>query len=375
MHLHQINFFPGSARVFENLCSAHMANRLPHALLIQSGEGGTGLLLAMQLAQFVHCTGNKVNQPCGTCDACHKHEQLVHPDLLLTFPVAGSKEPTSEDFNKEFRQAFSDSPFMDLNAWMGRVFQDENKLGNIYRAETRRIISRLGLKPYESDYKIQIIWCAELLGDTGNALLKLIEEPPHKTYFFLVTYQPDRILATIRSRCQSMVVPAVLPSETQAWLEHTGIEPSQAEQIAFMAEGNLLKAQSLSQEIAQDYTSEVREWMLACYGLKTQEMLNWSNKQAGIGREQLKQLLIHTLQILREAMLVRFQDAYTPRVSSTHREFVRKFSKLLDDELIQEIYRRVNDHVYFIERNANPKIALFQLSLEIKNLFRAKRLA
>lgn len=375
MHLHQIDFFSGSARTFENLCTAHLSHRLPHALLIQSGEGGTGLLMAMQLAQFIHCTGNKEKKPCGTCDSCHKYEQLVHPDLLLTFPVTGSKEPTSEDYYKEFRSAYLNSPFMDLNSWMSRVFQDENKLGNINRAETRRIVSRLGLKPFESDYKIQIIWYAELLGDTGNALLKLIEEPPQKTFFFLVTYQPERILATIRSRCQKVVVPAVAPEETKAWLEHSGVESELAEQIAFMVEGNLLKAQALVQESAQDYTSEVREWMLACYGLKTQEMMNWANKQAGIGREQLKQLLIHTLQILREAMLVRFQENYTPRVSSAHREFVRKFSKLLDDDLINEIYRRVNDNVYFIERNANPKITLFQLSLEIKNLFRAKRLA
>lgn len=370
-----INFFSGTVAAFENLSAAFNASRLPHALFIQGNEGGTGLLLAMQLARYIHCTGEKGNEPCGVCDSCHKYEQLIHPDLMLTFPVAGGKEPTSEDFYKEFRDAFLHTPFMDLNAWMTRVFQDENKLGNINRAETRRIMARMGLKAFEGEYKIQIVWYPELLGDTGNALLKLIEEPPQKTFFFLVGHQPDRILATIRSRCQTVVVPSALPEETSSWLEHSGLPAEQAEQIAYMAEGNLLKAQSLVQESAHDFTEVVREWMLACYGLKTQEMLNWTNKQAGIGREQLKQLLVHTLQILREAMLLRFQDNYTPRVVSTHREFVRKFSKLLDDELTDQIYRRVNENVYFIERNANPKIALFQLSLEIKNLFRAKRLA
>ena len=85
----------------------------------------------------------------------------------------------------------------------------ENKQGNITANECNDIIRKLSLKSFESEYKILIMWMPEYLGNEGNKLLKLIEEPPPNTLFILVAENESLILPTIVSRCQLIRIPAL----------------------------------------------------------------------------------------------------------------------------------------------------------------------
>lgn len=363
------------ASKLKQLTQMHHDQRLPHALLFQTEGGGAGLPLALELARFIHCTSAvKTNEACGECASCHKYRQLVHPDLYLTFPVIGAKEES--DMHLEgFRKAIATMPYMDVNSWLEMEFGDENKQGNINRAESRRIITRLGLKPFESDTKIQLIWMPELLGDVGNALLKIIEEPPHKTFFLLVCNQTDRILGTILSRTQKMIVPAIPADEIKDVLVQNNCPEDQAEQIAFLCQGNMHRALGMVAENHEDYTGLIRDWMRSCYALNTAGIQAWVNQTAGMGREKLKNLLGHGLQIFRESLRILSIPNYQPRINAEHRDFVIKFSNTLDSQVVEAIYRDINQAIYHIERNANAKICLLELSLSIKNHFRTKQLS
>ncbi len=86
----------------------------------------------------------------------------------------------------------------------------ENKQGQIGVDEAEDVVKSLRLKSYEGGFKVMIIWMAEKMNiSAANKLLKLIEEPPEKTVFLLITENEEQIINTIKSRCQALHFPAL----------------------------------------------------------------------------------------------------------------------------------------------------------------------
>ena len=108
------------------------------------------------------------------------------------------------------------------------------------------------------------MWMPEYLGNEGNKLLKLIEEPPDNTIIILVAASEENILPTILSRCQFIKVPRLESNEIEAALISKGqIEKEKAAQIASMSDGNYREALHLLQHSDADYLSQIREWLNA----------------------------------------------------------------------------------------------------------------
>src|SRR5690606_32228345 len=98
----------------------------------------------------------------------------------------------------------------------------------------------LSLKAFEAEYKVLIMWLPEYLGIQGNALLKLIEEPPAKTLFLLVAENPDKILNTIISRTQLVKINKLPHDEVVRYLVDThGADENTANEVALIADGNI----------------------------------------------------------------------------------------------------------------------------------------
>ncbi|RME99505.1 MAG: hypothetical protein D6772_07635 [Bacteroidetes bacterium] len=195
------------------------SDRLPHALLLLTAPGSGGLPLAWALAQYLLCAQPVHGDSCGHCSHCHKAAKLIHPDLHFSYPTVGTKV-TADSFLAQWRSALLDNPYLEINDWLQQIGA-ENKQGNINKDECQRILRVLSLKSFESPRKIMIIWLAEYLGNEGNRLLKLIEEPPAGTTFILITENQDRILNTILSRCQLVRVHPLSDEEVAAGVERS----------------------------------------------------------------------------------------------------------------------------------------------------------
>src|SRR3546814_11828508 len=89
---------------------------------------------------------------------------------------------SSDLYIGSWREALLEQPYLTLEKWMQRL-NAENKQPNINIAECHSIISKLSLKPFESEFKVLIMWLPEYLREVGNSLLKLIEEPASRTLF------------------------------------------------------------------------------------------------------------------------------------------------------------------------------------------------
>src|SRR5437762_4317021 len=261
----------GQQQVKHRLVEMVRHNRLSHALLFLGKEGNGSLPLAMALAQYITC--EKVNpksqvsnsnqslfedespqtsptdtvpaDSCGVCFSCVKAQRLIHPDIHYSYPVVTKKSgspPISTDYISEWREFIHSYPYGNVYDWL-QFIGAENKQGNITAQECNDIIHQLNLKSFESEYKILILWMPEYLGNEGNKLLKLIEEPPPNTLFILVAESESLILPTIVSRCQLIKIPGLETHEIEkALMNRNKTNKENARQAAIVSEGNYREA-------------------------------------------------------------------------------------------------------------------------------------
>ena len=172
--------------------------RFPNAVCFVDKEGRGSLKLACEIGlAIVHNLNKKSNKLDHT-----------HPDLHYIFPT---KKPANESvfkkgmttFYMEKWRAFLRTQICgSVDDWLDFSSSD-NKPAKIRVNQISEIISTLNLKPFQSDKKTCIIWGLEYLQeDSANKLLKIIEEPPEKTYFLLIAEDEKEILPTLASRCQ-----------------------------------------------------------------------------------------------------------------------------------------------------------------------------
>lgn len=174
--------------------------QLPHALLLAGARGLGKLALARRFAAALLCEQPDARgDACGACPSCNWLGQGNHPDFRLLQPEALAEAEPGEGEKKASQQITIDQV---------RGLDDFLHVGT----------HRLGLR-------VVLVHPAEAMNrSTANALLKTLEEPSPDTLFLLVSNEPDRLLPTVRSRCQTLSVPAPETSLAIRWLEASGVE-------------------------------------------------------------------------------------------------------------------------------------------------------
>jgi DNA polymerase-3 subunit delta' len=351
--------------------------RLAHAQLFLGNEGGGNLALALALVQRIYCTNPSENDACGVCSSCIKNQKFIHPDVHFSFPTINtnpSKPSCSDDYISEWRALLGETSYFNETEWLQKISSNENKQLKVTAKETQEILRKLSLKAYEGEAKTLIMWLPEHLRNESNKLLKIIEEPPQKTYFILVAYNYDSLLPTITSRTQLLKVPAYSPGEIQAFLtEKYHLEAERAENIGFLSDGSINEAIKLVESVENNYSDMFRDWMLACFKNDLYTVSALTEQIAKLGRNQIQIFLKNGLRILRESLMYSTVPNYEIRFEENAKNFIMKFSSTLNAHYIERSYEQINNVVYHIMRNANAKISLFNLSLELRKNFIRKR--
>jgi len=354
-------------------------NRLSHALLLNAPEGAGGLPLALAFAQFLVCervstadAGNHFPvESCGVCPSCKKAAQLIHPDIHYVYPVVSRKsgdKPVSADYISEWREFISLFPYGTIFDWLQEI-NAENKQGNISAHECNEINRKLSLKSFESGYKILIMWMPEYLGNEGNKLLKLIEEPPPDTLFILVTENEAHILPTILSRMQVIRLPRpTLPEIQDALVSRAGVQPEQARQLAAVSEQNYREALRQLQHGQDDWQSLLREWLNAILRTGPAAQVKWVEEIAKAGREKQKQFLQYFGHLLEQAIRLRMSDAALGDLPDSEKDFAMRLNKTADLSAQQAIVEEINKSIYYIERNAHAKMLFHALTIRLYHI-------
>ncbi|MGK0421698.1 MAG: DNA polymerase-3 subunit delta' [Polaribacter sp.] len=353
--------------------------RIPHAQLFVGKEGSGTLPMAIAYAQLLLCTSSNDAAACAI-----KCEKLQHPDLHFAFPVTTNdtvkKHAVSNLFLKDWRDFIKNKPYGSLFNWL-QFIGVENKQGNIGVDEAEAVVKRLQLKSYEGGFKVMIIWMAEKMNiAAANKLLKLIEEPPNKTVFILITENEEQIINTIKSRCQALHFPVLSENDiANALVKRENCSENEAATIAHQAEGNYNKALHLLQNDASDLVFE--EWFVAwirtAFKAKgnaavVQQLIEWSETIAKTGRETQKQFLEYCLQFFRQALLLNYKSDTLVFMETQTGFDLSKFAPFVHAGNILEIQKELNDAMYHIERNGNAKIILLDLSMKLTRLLHKK---
>jgi DNA polymerase-3 subunit delta' len=371
----------GQVHIKNHLTKSAETGRIPHAQLFVGPEGSGTLPIAIAYAQYLLC-GNVGGENVGENTACNlKFEHFSHPDLHFVFPVATTdgikSHPISDHFMVEWRQFLSESPYGSLFDWL-RNLGIQNKQGLISVDEATDINKKLALKAYEGGYKVMIIWMADKMnGPSANKLLKLLEEPPAKTVFILITENIEDLLQTIVSRCQVIDFMGLSESIiTEALVSRENCDPIQAKKIAHQSEGNYNKALHIFRKENDEFPFDewFVEWVRSAFRAKgnaaaINDLIAWSEKIAATGRETQKQFLHYCIHFFRQALLLNYQANELVFMETNVPKFeLEKFAPFVNGANITDIYKELEEAIYHIERNGNSKIILTDLSIKLTRL-------
>jgi DNA polymerase-3 subunit delta' len=364
----------GQAAVKQRLINTVAENRVSHAQLFLGPEGSGSLALAVAYAQYLSCEDKQPDDSCGECSSCRKYQKLMHPDLHFSYPFfAKHKDDNALTFIEQWREAFSANPYLTLDTW--RDYLDaENKQANINIAECHQIIKKLSLKPFESAYKILILWLPEYLDKEGNALLKIIEEPQPNTLFLLVAQNQDQILNTILSRTQLVKIPAPGYEDIKNFLltRHHQTEQASAE-IAYLSNGNLSEALGMLDAEGKSYHNLFVQWLRYCFGNKGVELVSFTDQQLSkMGRENQKNFIRYGISFLRECCLLLADAGNLVHLPAAELDTAQRMSKVMNLNMIDAIIEELEKAHYHVERNANPKILFLDVSLQIITFIKTK---
>lgn len=171
--------FPWLTLSFKQLSNRISEAKLHHALLIQGPSGLGKSSFVLQLGQLLLCKARQQEKICGQCQSCLLNTATTHPDL--------------------------------------HVVESEKQIGV---DQIRDAIKKLTSSAHMSGAKVLIIYDAHTMTESSaNALLKTLEEPTANTYLLLTTDKPERLLATIKSRCEKLVLPLPTLDTTLAWVK------------------------------------------------------------------------------------------------------------------------------------------------------------
>lgn len=367
----QFSEIVGHEKTKQHLIKTVLENRVSHAQLFLGPEGCGNLALALAYAQFITCIDRRADDSCGECSSCRKYSKLIHPDLHFSYPFfAKHKEDTAVSFIAQWRKAFLQNPYLNLNEWRLQ-FDAENKQANINIAECHQIIRKLSLKPFESEYKVLIMWLPEYLDKEGNTLLKIIEEPTPKTVFILVAENQDQLLNTILSRTQLVKIPRLSDNAVKQYLvENKNVNEVRASQIAYLSEGNLQAALEHVNEAENDHFSLFSAWMRMTTAEKGSQMFDFVEQAAKLGRENQKQFLKYGISLLREVVMLLSGASTLVRLPAAELDFITKFSNFISIAQAQAVINQLEKAHYHIERNANPKILFLDVSLQFVTILK-----
>ncbi len=346
-------------------------NRVSHTQLFLGPEGSGSLALAIAYGQYVSCTARLNDDSCGECPSCRKYGRLIHPDLHFSYPFfrGGEKEDALPDL-EQWRDQVLTNPYFNLDEWRERL-NAQNKQPNINKAECMNILQRLSLKPFESEYKVMIVWLPEYLKQEGNRLLKTFEEPADKTLIILVAENQEQLLNTIISRTQLVKIPALSQEEIRDYLLNAyNVSEDKAAQAAYLGEGSLQTALIFMREDENDKFKMFSEWMRITFADKGGPIISFADEISKIGRESQKNLLRYGISIIRECILVICGAKDLVYLPQTELDFVTNFSRQLDLAKAEALVNELEKAHYHIERNANPKILFLDVSLQFVKILK-----
>lgn len=367
----------GQDAVWNRLVAIKESDRVGSGYLFHGPAGAGKEAVAIQFASLLNCL-NASDLPCLACPSCSKFTSLQHPNLHIVVPLPRDRDIRKDDPPLKALSAKSVETLTDL---MGRKGRDPYLRLELPRAKTillnsiREIREKVYLKAVEAGQKVVLIFEAEKLmsqqGESANALLKILEEPPENTTIILCTEYPDRLFETVWSRCQSIAFPAVAETAIASYLEERfDVAPDEAMLVAHLSQGNVKMAKSVAETDLGDVTSLLRSLLSwASSGIES-DWRRFLAHGAATYRSSPSEFVFH-LQLLsywfRDALHVQKLNGESQFILSMMEEEIHKFSDSYPAADYPRIIAAVEKCADSLARNLHLNLVLMNLLMEVRD--------
>ena len=374
----------GQKDVWARLMQMVAEGRIPHAMLFCGPKGCGKMAVAMAFASYMLGERDEMEdtvQPIDA-DARRRAEAMLrkweHPDLHFTFPtiktsdMASDHKPISVDFARPWRELLAAGPYIQIDEWMrkmGKTDADFNKQAIITAEETDDLSHKLNFKSVLGGYKISIIWLPERMNlASANKILKLLEEPPSKTLFIMVSEEPELLLETIRSRTQRIDFKKIDDKDLEeALIARRALQPNTAHRIARIAHGSWNAA--LEELDSGNENHQLLDMfmmlMRLAYLRNIHDLKKWSEIISTFGREKQKRMLDYFCHMLRESFMYNFRKEELSYMTEEEEKFAKNFARFINEANIIDIFQLFDESKRLIAQNANAKIVFFDMALKI----------
>ncbi|MDP3786345.1 MAG: DNA polymerase III subunit delta' [Candidatus Omnitrophota bacterium] len=318
--------------------------RFAHAYLFIGPEGVGKSLLAKTFAKALNCDRDGMG-PCGECVSCKKIEERNHPDVRWFTYKIGEKRSGAND------------------GWIRPDSLEPNKKSPQISIDMIRFLQRaMSLKPYEGRTKVYVIDGADnMTEEAANCLLKTLEEPPKDTVLILLASNMSRLMQTIISRCHKITFyPLDEESVKSELTRRYGLDEKKALCVSRFAEGSLGKAIETIEEDALTKRDKVVDEFISPKRLGYEDI--WLYDEP---RDKVNGILSTLAVYFRDLLVFSLSRDAGLLVNLDKADEVARDSKRYSAERLEEIIEAIAATQERIKRNANIKIALASMRLNI----------
>ena len=368
--------------VLKRLLNINKNNRVGSAYIFSGQKGSAKEWGSIEFAKLLNCESN-LNGSCNKCSSCIKFKSLQNPNLKIIVPLP-SDSKTKKDGDP--LESLSKEDFEHLTNAL--TLKSTNPFHKIIVPKARRITinsirelrKSIYLKTHSFGRKMVLIFDAHLLsegmGESANALLKILEEPPENTTIILVTDNKNALLPTVISRCQNIHFPNLSNNCVKSILVGKGFDDQKATEITLIVKGDVHLAVDLANNNDKDFLEDLL--------LISKQLVNVSETGWRKFIDNLSMLAFRDPNQFRFKIFLLqlwFNNAYKIRISdSPIQGFERlegslcKFNERYPNANLVEINRLLEDSVESLSKNFYTPLTLTNLVISVQTLLRGKEL-
>ena len=360
--------------VWEKLSSAVNNNKVPNAFIF-SGIDGTGKEAhAIEFSAFLNCKRVvEKKYPCGDCRSCLKIRSLNHEEIYLIHPTPPPKNKSDSNLEQKVIEEIYKNYKQKIQNPYHKIKIGNSK--NIPIASIRGLKKKLFFSKSDENWSVVIISDAEKLctqrAEAANSLLKILEEPPERTLFILISSNINLLIPTIQSRCQKIYFKEHSNSELKSYAKkHLNLES--LDEIIDLSMGSIGQLINTNSDTSQ-HVKEMVDFFYDNDILSIEKLLLSFNKIKKSSNDELIKFL-NILKITAKDLYLMSVDIETKSLSFNFLN--RNYNKIINSypkSNWKDIVQLIDDSIANFSKNVNLSLETYALMINVRSCLQGKR--
>ena len=336
---------------------------------------------AIEFSRLINCESHEFSS-CASCSSCLKFSNLQHENLNLIFPLPSTSKLKAVDdpikgISKEDYELVLQ--LIDLKAKDPFCKISIPKARRITINSIRFLRKSLYLKSQNTGRKIVIIFDAHLLsegaGESANALLKILEEPPNNTSIILVTDKKSKLPLTITSRCQQIDFSSLSFDKARELIENDKVDNDRATQLAMLSNGNMHLAKEL---VLKDIDRPLKEAYNLLDSLTLLDQNTWRNTINNLSMLAFRspEEFIFKISLIQMWMSIASRFKFAKQETSSFDQYFKTFEEFNNKyphASFFEINNLLEDAMQALNRNLYMPLFILDMMITIQSLLKGEK--